>query len=173
MDVSELVPLCVSLLIVLLASTAWWRGRLIASKPARLTIRISSGIIAIAAALVLTAFAVVYVGYTHHLPPIISPDGRHVAMTEYTINGGTGAVMAEVSVRKSWVPYSYRVYFGPGQYEPQSLSPEPWVLWTDPTHLIIRFHHYEGATNGEQGCSTQAAGITISCEETRVIPTKR
>jgi len=173
MDVSELVPLCVSLLVVILASTAWWRGRRIASKPARLTIRILSALIAVAAALVLASFAIVYVGYTRHLPPVVSPDGRHVALTEYTINSGSSTSMAEVSLRKSWVPYSYRVYFGPGQYEPKSMSPEPWVLWTDATHLTIRFHHYEGATNGEQGCSTQAAGITITCEETRVIPTKR
>ena len=170
MDCSEWLPLAVAGLVVGLAALAWWQGRGIAGKGRRRAVRIVTGAIGMGAVLYAVSVLVIALGYTRRMPALLSPDGRHVALTAYTVNDGSSADLAEVSVRRAWVPYSYRVYTGPAHYQAGAALPEPEVVWTDATHLTIRFHRYPELAGVEQGCARTADGIEIRCEETQVVP---
>jgi hypothetical protein len=172
MDCSEWLPLAVAGLVAGLAALAWGRGRGIADTWLRRAVRIVAGGIVVGALLYAASVAVIAIGYTRRLPAVVSPDGRHVALTAYTVNDGSGADVAEVSVRRAWVPYSYRVYTGPAHYQAGAVTPEPQAVWTDATHLTVRFHRYPDMTGAEQGCASAVDGIAIRCEETQVVPVR-
>jgi hypothetical protein len=168
MDCSELLSPVVAALVFAFAFLAWFRARRIAARAARLVIQLVAALLAAGATVFIVAVLVIGLGYTRHLPTLVSPDRKHVALVAYTVNDGTSSDIAEVSVRSAWIPYSYRVYTGPAAY--QATPAEPEVFWTDATHLTIRFHRYPDlAGEGiEQGCAAAADGISIRCEETLV-----
>jgi hypothetical protein len=172
MDISQLVPILLALLIAALAALACYRGRRIAAKALRLTVLIVSGTLGGAAILIACALSYFNLTYTRHLPAIVSPDGSHIALITYTVDTGTGIDEAEIAIRHAWNPYSYRIYAGPSQYDPESRRPEPQAQWLDSTHLVVRFRTYVSTANSPnlipQGCAATAAGITITCEENRV-----
>jgi hypothetical protein len=172
MDISQQVPILLAVLIAALAALAFYRSRRLAAKALRLTLLIITATLGGLAALVACALIYFNLNYTRHLPPIVSPDGAHIALITYTVDTGTGIDEAEIALRRAWSPYSYRIYAGPSQYDPEAHTPEPQAQWLDSAHLIVRFRTYVSAANSPnlipQGCAATAAGITITCEENRV-----
>lgn len=167
-DPSELIPIVAALAVAALALLGFLRSARLAARPTRVTLRTLTAVLGAAALLVAAALLFFDLNYTRHLPPLVSPDGRHVARTTFTINTGTPADLAEVTVRSSGGPYAHSAYTGPSHFDPS--APEPEVEWQDDTHLIIRFHTYlsTGEAATPQGCAASAAGVTILCEQTRV-----
>ena len=176
LDASELFPVVGAMLAGVLAGVVAWKLRLLPSRGLRVASVAVATLLSLVALLVAGALVFFDVTYTRRLPPLTAPDGRHVAITSYTVNTGTGVDEAEVAIRMPWNPYAHRVYSGPAQYAPNSGTPEPEAHWLDSTHLEIRFHRYVAAdgsaspASGEQGCAGSAAGITITCVENRVHP---
>jgi hypothetical protein len=174
MDASELFPIIAALLAALLAGVVAWKMRRLPTKALRLSVVGVTSLLALAALLVACALIFFDVNFTRRMPPLAAPDGRHVAITSYLVNTGTGVDEAEVSIRAPWNPYAHRVYTGPAQYTPNAETPEPELHWQDGTHLEIRFHRYvaadgsAAATSGEQGCANSADGVMIACVENRV-----
>ena len=168
-DASELFPILIAAAVAVGGLFAFVRARRVASRPLRLTLRSLAVLLAalctvVAAALLFFAFR-----YTRHLPPAVSPDGAHLAITTYTVDNGTGVDPVEVTVRHTWFPYAHTVYTGPSKYDPA--APEPEVRWQDDTHLQVRFNTYVDSPNTtatQQTCAAETAGIHILCEQTRV-----
>ncbi|ADW67301.1 hypothetical protein [Granulicella tundricola] len=172
MDLSELLPVVAALIVAMLGMIAFRSSSRIASKAVRLAMRILAGSLAAIPLLIATALIFFALNYTRHLPQQISPDGRLIAITTYTVNNGTGVDQAEISIRHPWNPYAHRVYAGPAEYKPNAKTPDPEAQWLDSTHLRVRFNTYASTANSPgltpQGCATQAEGVTVVCEETRV-----
>ena len=172
MDASELLPIVLAVIVAALAFVGLVRVRRVESKGLRWTLVAGTALVGFASLLVAGALVFFDLNYTRHLPGLAAPDGRHVAITSYTVNTGAGVDEAEVAIRAPWSPYAHRVYSGPAQYRVDATTPEPSVRWIDGTHLEIGFHAYVsegGATAGAaQGCAGAADGVTITCVENRV-----
>ena len=172
MDPSELLPIVLAVIVAGLAFAGLVRARRVAAKGLRWGSVVGTALVGIASLLVAGALVFFDLNYTRHLPGLAAPDGKHVAITSYTVNTGAGVDEAEVAIRAPWSPYAHRVYSGPAQYQANASAPEPSVRWIDATHLEIGFHTYVsegGATAGAaQGCAGAADGVTITCVENRV-----
>lgn len=120
MDLSELLPVVAALIVAMLGMIAFRSSSRIASKAVRLAMRILAGSLAAIPLLIATALIFFALNYTRHLPQQISPDGRLIAITTYTVNNGTGVDQAEISIRHPWNPYAHRVYAGPAEYKPNA-----------------------------------------------------
>lgn len=172
MDISELVPVFGAVLLAVVLLLALVRLRRIGSRPMRLAACVTAGGVAMLALLVAGVLSFFLYAHTRHLPPLMSPDGKHVALRSYTVGDGSGVDMAEVAVRHAWDPYAHRVYTGPVRFQPDASPAEPEVTWMDATHLRIRFHTLLDANGrplpAEQGCAAQVEEVAIRCEETRV-----
>ena len=176
MDASEFFPIGAAMVAAVLAAAVAWKMRRLPSKALRALVVGLTSLLAVVALLVACALIFFDIDFTRHLAPLTSPDGRHLAITSFTVNTGTGVDQAEVAIRSPWNPYAHRVYTGPARYTPSASLPEPEVQWQDATHLEIRFHRYLAADGGaqpgggEQGCAASADGVTIRCIEDRVHP---
>lgn len=172
MDVSELLSIFAAALFGILLLAAVPRLRQLAHPFLRVISSVAAGCVGVAALLMASILLYFLHTYTRHQPALLSPDGKHLALTSYTVGDGSGVDTAEVSVRHAWDPYAHRVYTGPVRYQPDARPPEPELEWLDATHLRIRFHTLlDGNGNPlplEQGCAAQAEEIVIRCEETRV-----
>jgi hypothetical protein len=174
MDASELIPILGAFLAAALAVFVCWILRHVAAKGLRIGLMSATGLLALLAVGIGGALLYFDLNYTRHLPPLVSPDGRHIATTSYVVGTGAPADLAEVAIRSAWSPYAHRVYSGPAQFEPNAATPEPEVRWIDKDHLEIRFHTYVSrdgsavSAGSEQGCAASADGIAISCVNTRV-----
>jgi hypothetical protein len=174
MDASELFPIVAAVLAAFLAAAVAWKMRRIDSKALRIAVVGLTAALAIGGVLVACALLFFDINFTRHLAPLTAPDGRHIAITSYTVNTGMGVDEAEVAIRTPWNPYAHRVYSGPAQYSPNAATPEPELHWQDGTHLEIRFHRYVAADGSApavasgQGCATTADGVTITCVENLV-----
>jgi hypothetical protein len=174
MDASEVFPIVAAVLAAVLATGVTWKMRRLPSKGLRIAVVGLTGVLAIGALLVACALLFFDINFTRHLSPLASPDGRHIAITSYTVNTGMGVDVVEVAIRTPWNPYGHRVYNGPAQYTPNAVTPEPELHWQDSTHLEIRFHRYVTADGSApaaaagQGCAASADGVTITCVENLV-----
>lgn len=123
-------------------------------------------------ALALAAFAIalavvfmlllVEVGCSEHPPSIPSPDGRHVAILSYTMQGALGDDYASVSVRSRWIPWAHTVYSGVGVWDFKRATPaDPEVRWLDDSHLMIRSHYVQ---RPHTTCLNRVGELRITCE---------
>ena len=95
---------------------------------------------------------------TARVPAKASPDGKHIALESWGLQGATGADLATVQVRSRWSPVAKLVYSGPGS-SVREVDPE--VRWIDNTHLLIRYNKWDGY---EHTCKTSVESIDIVCE---------
>ena len=169
-DPSEILPILVAILVAAGAIFAFTRARALSSPALRTTLRVASALLGTLTLLVAAALIFFAIRYTRHLPPAISDDGQHLAITTYTVDNGTGVDQVEVTVRHTWSPYAHSVYTGPSKYDPTT-APEPLVAWQSNSQLKVTFHTYLDTpvtTATAQACATEAAGITVTCEQIRV-----
>lgn len=79
-------------------------------------------------------------GCSKSAPPILSPDGRHVAILHFALQGALADDYAIVDLRARWMPWPENVYRGLGSWDFKHDKPfDPEVRWIDNSHLSIRF----------------------------------
>ena len=76
---------------------------------------------------------------TRRASPIYSPDGKHIALVEFAMQGALGADYGIVYMRRSWLPFAKKVYAGFGESRFDLRPPSPEVRWLDNSRLLIRF----------------------------------
>ncbi len=94
---------------------------------------------------------------TARAPVAHSPDGKHVAILTWSLQGALGMDLASVNVRHSYSPFAENVYSGPGD----SGGTDPQIRWIDNTHLLIRYHDYAGY---EQTCTSRVFNVDVICD---------
>jgi hypothetical protein len=164
MDISELlIPFVV---LVLGAALAWIfalsphvKRRLI-----RIPVRITASLGMLLSFLFLVLFTVGTYACEARAPSTYSPDGKHVAVLTWGLQGALGLDLADVTVRHRWSPLAKRAYFGPGD---SRNGGDPHVRWIDNKHLLIRYHDYGYApgTGYEQSCVSHVLDIDVKCEK--------
>ncbi len=100
------------------------------------------------------------------VPPIYSPDRKHVALLRYGLQGALGLDMAQVLVRPRWGLIAETAYNGPGSWAIHGdHANDPEVQWIDNSHLLVRYYDYGyGKGSGyEQTCRAEAGGVEVKC----------
>ena len=99
---------------------------------------------------------------TARAPLAYSPDGKHVAVMTWGLQGATGADIASVKIRHRYSPFYTTVYSGLGAAgNPAVHSTDPQVRWLDNRHLLIRYQEWSGYS---QICASNGSGIEVVCE---------
>jgi hypothetical protein len=172
MDISEavafskfLLPLAVSWMIYRIAKRVRHRGL-------RISIKTIVSVFFGCSAVLVLLLLLVQAGCSRRVPPIYSPDGRHVALLRYALQGALGDDYATVDLRSRWIPWAETVYSGVGSWDFKNTKPlDPEVRWLDGAHLLIRY--YDNGS-GEEGrgapvtCKNRIGDVQIICERLRV-----
>lgn len=161
-DISELWIPAVAWLIACGMAGAFLLGRRIRRRWLRIPVRAtaSAGMLTSLIALVLLMFTLY--SCTGRVPAVYSPDGKHVAVVTYGLQGALGLDIADVSVRGRWSPHASSVYTGPGDWGvPFGRKNDPEVSWIDNNHLMIRYRDY--GSDYVQSCEQHLGEIQISC----------
>jgi hypothetical protein len=172
MDISQAVSIS-KFFVPLAASWMIFRSaKRIRARWLRLSIRtVSSVLVGISAVLVLLV-SVASVGCSRYGAPIYSPDGRHLAVRTYVLQGVLGDDYATVGVRPRWRPWATGVYSGLGNWNFAEKKPgDPEVRWLNSAHLLIRYRDERTGNEGRGGppkCLGQAGAVHIVCES--VVP---
>ena len=99
------------------------------------------------------------------IPPIASPDRRHVAVVRWWLPGALGHDMVHISIRKPFSPFASEVLNGTGEPpEAAGGEPNPKVEWIDSRTLAIIY-----SEKGRLGPCSPAAksvdGIQVLCRD--------
>jgi hypothetical protein len=110
-------------------------------------------------------------GCTKRVAPIYSPDGKHLVLLQFVLQGALGDDYGDVYLRRSWWPFGDHVYQGVGAWDFAHRQPfTPEVKWLDNSHLLIRYADDWRPNDGRGGpamCKNAAGAIQIICENTR------
>ena len=129
----------------------------------RRPIRTMSSAVGVISASIGLVLLLVEAGCTEHVS-IQSPDGYHLAVFRYAMQGALGDDYANVSVRRRWNPFAEQVYWGIGSWDFKNNKPSfPEVRWLDASHLLIRYHD-RGEPDGRSVCGSQPGGVEVVCE---------
>jgi hypothetical protein len=168
MDISEIWPFLKALLFPVGGWTMLLFAKRIKARCMRLLIKtVASGIVALGtiALLLLLLFEA---ACSKRASPIYSPDGQHVVLLRYALQGALGDDYAVVGLRPWWRPYTDTVYSGLGRWDFVKNSPDaPEVHWLDRTHLLIRYFDDRTGNEGRGGpatCRTRIGRIEIICQ---------
>lgn len=104
--------------------------------------------------------------------PVYSPDGKHIALLQFTLRTSRDSY-GHVYLRRSWSPFTDHVYEGLGDWDSVHNTPlMPKIHWIDNFHLVIRYWDnrlpYAGR-GGPAHCKSESTGIYISCENTATV----
>jgi hypothetical protein len=110
------------------------------------------------AGLTLALQAYVLINSTARRPNVISPDGKHVAVTRWLLSGAIGCDHAYVSIRSRFSPIAKGVDF---ECAPPA---EPRVQWLDDHHLLITYWEMGEVAACSPG-PDRIKGIQVLCRE--------
>jgi hypothetical protein len=162
MVVSEFLPFVNLLLFAAVGWTIFWLSKRIHSSWLRIPIRAIASTVGFLGAAVLVMLSVFEPSCTKHASPIKSPDGRHVAVLSFAMQGALGDDYANVGVRPWWSPRAQNVYKGVGAWDFEKGQPfDPEVHWLDSRHLLIRYGI------GLPVCRSRLGEIEIVCQPLR------
>src|ERR1035441_1377404 len=135
MDISEiwnhlgyLAPPIVALILFVLS-------RRIPHKWVRIPARVGSIMLFLIAGFVLFIDGCELITATARRPGIISPDGKHVALTYWVLVGAVGFDHVHISVRSRYNPAATEVFTGLANNTPN----DPEVRWLDDHRLLISY----------------------------------
>lgn len=177
MDISQAVSIS-KFFVPLAASWTIFRiAKRIRMRWLRLSIRtVSSVLVGISAVLVLLV-SVASVGCSRYAAAIYSPDGRHLAVPTYALQGALGDDYATVGVRPRWRPWATQVYSGLGSWNFAENKPgDPEVRWLDSAHLLIRYRDERTGKEGRGGppkCLGEVGTVQVVCESVLTATSER
>jgi hypothetical protein len=162
MDISEVLsflkfflPLAVSWMIFRIAKRVRYRWL-------RISIKTIASAFLVCSVFLVLSMLLVSVGCSKRAPPMYSPDGRHVVILTYGLQGALGFDHATVHLRSRWIPWAKIVYSGVGIWDFSGDKPsEPEVRWLDGTHLSIKHYDYPGQS---ATCVNRIEEVQIVCE---------
>ncbi|MBK7930185.1 MAG: hypothetical protein IPJ98_22750 [Bryobacterales bacterium] len=155
MDVSEIWPFVTIAAVVVLGGIAFWLARRVRSGWVRIPARLLAAGTTTVSLCLLLLFASLDSACTVRGPAIWSPDGGHVALLRWDVQGAFGADAATVSVRPRDGWTSVWVFYVAGVAE---MSPE--VRWLGNARLEIR---YWDARVYRHRCGERVEGVEIVC----------
>jgi hypothetical protein len=164
MDISELFVPFVVLLIGAALAGSFFVAPQVKRRSIRIPVRITASLGMLLSFLFLALFTVGTYACEARSPSAYSPDGKHVAVLTWGLQGALGFDLADVRVRHRWSPIAKVAYFGPGDSENGG---DPQVRWLDNQHLLIRYHDYGygPGTGYEQSCVSHVLDIDVKCEK--------
>ena len=163
MDISEVWRHLGYFLVPLLALFCLVISKRISKVWLRRTARVFSSLFLALSTLVLMLDGCGLVGCTARKPALVSPDGKHVAIVTWGLQGATGADYARVDVRSRYLPWSTRVYRGSGFGPVNAADPGiPEVTWIDAHHLRVSSQGNSAARILE--CAARVDDISILCD---------
>jgi hypothetical protein len=122
-----------------------------------LTLAVSLSLIAILALLADCYFTL---ESTARIPNIVSPDGKHVAIVNWTLMGAVGFDHVHISIRPSYWPFAKEVESGFAEQPPRN----PAVRWLDNQHLLIVYYD-KGKIEPCNLSSEAIDGIEVLCQQ--------
>jgi hypothetical protein len=162
MDISELWIPGIVFLIAFAMAGAFLLGRRVTNKVVRIPVRVTASAGMLCSSLLLALLIFDLYSCTGRVPAIYSPDGKHVAIVTYGLQGALGLDIAAVSVRSRWSPHARSVYTGAGDWgAPFGRRNDPEVRWIDNDHLMIRYRDY--GRGYQQDCQQRVGDIQITC----------
>lgn len=153
MDISEVWRNSGFLIAPLLALFLLRRSRRISTLLMRRVATASASLFLALSALALMLDGCELESCTARRPGIVSPDGKHVAIVTWFLDG------ARVDLRSRYLPWGTRVYRGRGEIPINAADPgDPVVTWTDAHHLWI--------SSGSRAleCRSTMDDIAIQCD---------
>lgn len=134
----------------------------------RISLRTIASVCFVLSIVLVLILTIVLVSCTRHAPPIYSPDGRHVAVLGYAMQGALGENYATVDIRPRWIPWAANVYSGLGNWDFKNDKPrDPEVRWLNNADLLIRYYDDRTLGGGRGGpaiCIDRIGDIKIVCE---------
>jgi hypothetical protein len=99
------------------------------------------------------------------IPPIPSPDRRHVAVIRWWLPGALGHDMVHVSIRKPHSPFASEVLYATGE-PPEAAGgvPDPKVEWIDSRTLVIIYSE-KGSLEPCSPTAKPVDGIQVLCRD--------
>jgi hypothetical protein len=99
------------------------------------------------------------------IPPIPSPDRRHVAVIRWWLPGALGHDMVHVSIRKPHSPFASEVLYATGEPpEAAGGEPDPKVEWIDSRTLVIIYSE-KGSLEPCSPTAKPVDGIQVLCRD--------
>jgi hypothetical protein len=124
MDISEL-PFYVVVLLVLVAFVAvFFFAKRLSKRLLRWPVRGVASTGMVLTVLLLVLFSLGQYSCTARAPLAYSPDGNHVAVLTWGLQGALGADIATVKVRHRYSPFAKNVYSGPGDSDYPMFTPK-------------------------------------------------
>jgi hypothetical protein len=167
MDVSQFIPF---LNLLLVSGFAWMTFRFAKSvkrRWLRIPIRAVTCSVGVMGATFVVLLLLFDAACTRRAAPITAPDGQHVAVLTYALQGALGDDYANVGIRASWSPRAESVYSGLGHWNFKEGQPfDPQVSWLDSTHLLISYlddRTGSEGTGGPPACKSKIDGVEINC----------
>ena len=115
------------------------------------------------ALLLLMLLMLVQVACSKNAPLLHSPDGKHIVITSYALQGALGSDYANVTLRRNWIPFAETAYQGTGHWDFSHNKPGyPEVRWLDDSHLSIKYYDDEG---DRAVCRDHIGTIRIDCHK--------
>ncbi len=136
---------------------------------ARISVKAIGSLLLIPTGLFFLGMCVFESAGVRHAPPLYSPDGKHVALLWFALQGALGDDYGTVDLRRSWIPFAENVYSGLGNWGFDLRPASPEVRWLDNSRLLIRYWDDRTKGDGRGGpplCKERAATIQVVCENT-------
>jgi hypothetical protein len=177
MDISELWSFCKFLLPLAAACMVYRIARRLHRRWLQVSIKTVASALFVGSVILALLVVLSSAGCTRHAPPISSPDGRHIALLRYALQGALGDDYATVELRSRWTPWAESVYSGLGNWDFKNDKPgDPEVRWLDGTHLLIRYYDDRTGKEGRGGpatCLKRIGEVQILCDPVRIPTPKR
>ena len=167
MDISEIWAISKFLTLPAIAWIVFYLAKRVQRRRLRISIKtIASAFLFFFTALLLLLL-LVSSACTKHVPPIYSPDSKHVAVLTYAMQGALGDDYASVKIRSRWSPFAEIIYDGLGVWDFKGNKANyPDVRWQDASHLRIGYYDDRKGKEGRGGppiCRSQLENIQIVC----------
>jgi len=162
MDISELPFYGVALLVFGALVAILLAAKRLSSRWLRWPVRTLASVGMVLTLILLVLF--VFAGYscTARAPLFYSPDGKHVAVLTWGLQGALGMDLATVMVRHRHSPFAKKAYSGPGiPPYPRTADADPQLRWVDNKHLMISYREYPGY---QQTCVPHVFDLDIICQ---------
>lgn len=140
----------------------------------RLSGNVALSVLLLPTGLFFLLLCLVELGCTKRVPPIYSPDRKHLVLLQFGLQGALGDDYGDVYLRRAWRPFGDRIYEGLGGWDFTHRRPfTPEVRWLDNSHLLIRYMDDRKPNDGRGGpamCKSGSGAVQIVCQNASALP---